>query len=85
MVLVGTIGRFQSATSAICHPLCPSVADSILRLLPALSGRDPRSFLYAFLLLSPGGRTNSNTLLPCLEKESFPLKHAAGADSFSFG
>src|SRR5258706_5151153 len=74
MVLVGTIGRFQSATSAIAILFALLWLIPILRLLPPLIRPGPRSFLYAFLpaLFLEGARILI-PFSPALKREVFLL------------
>src|SRR5258705_11314924 len=74
MVLVGTIGRFQSATSAIAILFALLWLIPILRLLPPLIRPGSRSFLYAFLpaLFLEGARILI-PFSPALKREVFLL------------
>ncbi|HXJ13743.1 MAG TPA: mechanosensitive ion channel domain-containing protein [Candidatus Limnocylindrales bacterium] len=74
MVLVGTIGRFQSATSAVAIFFAVLWLIPILRLLPPLIQPGPRSLLYAFLpsLFLEGARILI-PFSPALKREAFLL------------
>src|SRR5258708_5028843 len=74
MVLVGTIGRFQSATSAIAILFALLWLIPILRLLPPMIRPGSRSFLYAFLpaLFLEGARILI-PFSPALKREVFLL------------